>query len=605
MEHKLIFGGEQFLPFARSRIKALRATGLTYGSQQFEVDGVSIKVRIAGEHEYIRLEGEALPNVCVIPGKAYATTVALDAQGIEVAPANVGGNVLLRKGTQTTSYDGPYVTAPTPWASKAWGLSPFSTKHLEGIVSFELVAGTPKNLTAYLDDVPAYVRPGEYNYTSNGVLGSTYLGKEVVMPSGNNAHDSAIILSVESDINQTNTNVLENTPPGWPYNGSGVASGISTSSTRTNFRIIRAKHKMVGGVKATKANGAFEYELDTATTLSVVDNLVDTTTRSYGDFAYYAPAEVNVARSFSGTSTFGGERVVPAQTAYAVDKKGNIVIAMSLTSMVGGETESSSYMTGAYSRVRNVTDNWFIRIGAVSASGTVTDELCRISSSINSTYTQTASTFTSVRTGSSMKLRNIIVGIKTVCLTYSLTNINTNVITDFADIFDYGLSPTGAKALLKRKTIALGVRGAWNTGARKLRGASMIVGDYIWCTQYCLNITTEAFCEIPGYINGFNLPSNVETDTQNPDINADYVGISKSGDAATYYWLNLKQSTINSINANIALGYPLSGGLAKKFKVVNDVVTEVALDAGTTITGTSKASSNDVAGETLIFPKKV
>lgn len=57
MEHKLILGGEQFLPFARSRIKALRATGLRYASQQFEVDGVSIKVRIEGEHEYIRLEG--------------------------------------------------------------------------------------------------------------------------------------------------------------------------------------------------------------------------------------------------------------------------------------------------------------------------------------------------------------------------------------------------------------------------------------------------------------------------------------------------------------------------------------------------------------------
>lgn len=57
MEHKLILGGEQFLPFARSRIKALRATGLSYASQQFEVDGVSIKVRVEGEHEYIRLEG--------------------------------------------------------------------------------------------------------------------------------------------------------------------------------------------------------------------------------------------------------------------------------------------------------------------------------------------------------------------------------------------------------------------------------------------------------------------------------------------------------------------------------------------------------------------
>lgn len=67
MEHKLILGGEQYLPFARSRIKALRATGLQYASQQFEVDGVSVKVRIAGEHEYIRLEAGGSSGYRVLP----------------------------------------------------------------------------------------------------------------------------------------------------------------------------------------------------------------------------------------------------------------------------------------------------------------------------------------------------------------------------------------------------------------------------------------------------------------------------------------------------------------------------------------------------------
>lgn len=58
MEHKLIQGGEQYLPFARSRIKALRATGLRYASQQFEIDGVSIRVRIAGDQEFINITGD-------------------------------------------------------------------------------------------------------------------------------------------------------------------------------------------------------------------------------------------------------------------------------------------------------------------------------------------------------------------------------------------------------------------------------------------------------------------------------------------------------------------------------------------------------------------
>lgn len=57
MEHKLLQGGEQYLPFARSRIKSLRATGLKYASQRFEVDGVWISVRIEDEQDYISIEG--------------------------------------------------------------------------------------------------------------------------------------------------------------------------------------------------------------------------------------------------------------------------------------------------------------------------------------------------------------------------------------------------------------------------------------------------------------------------------------------------------------------------------------------------------------------
>lgn len=61
MEHKLILGGEIYLPFARSRIRALRAAGAEYASQQFEIDGVSVKVRIEPGHEYIALSGGGYP----------------------------------------------------------------------------------------------------------------------------------------------------------------------------------------------------------------------------------------------------------------------------------------------------------------------------------------------------------------------------------------------------------------------------------------------------------------------------------------------------------------------------------------------------------------
>lgn len=57
MEHWVILGGEHLLPFARSRIKALKALGIAYASQSFEVDGASVKVSIEPGHEYLRIEG--------------------------------------------------------------------------------------------------------------------------------------------------------------------------------------------------------------------------------------------------------------------------------------------------------------------------------------------------------------------------------------------------------------------------------------------------------------------------------------------------------------------------------------------------------------------
>lgn len=88
MEHKLSQGGEQFLPFARSRIKALRATGLKYASQQFELDGVSVKVRIGGEHEYITLSGGTLNCLSGVTKDASVVTLPV------VPPASVGKKTL-------------------------------------------------------------------------------------------------------------------------------------------------------------------------------------------------------------------------------------------------------------------------------------------------------------------------------------------------------------------------------------------------------------------------------------------------------------------------------------------------------------------------------
>lgn len=119
MEHKLITGGEQYLPFARSRIKAMRATGLMFASQQYEIDGCSIKVRIEGDHEFITLSGGG--HVSAFPDIQYPE--------VDVVKAKVLGGVV-RTGTfPATVIDssGHYSTATR---RTRFGTSPYNTHHL-------------------------------------------------------------------------------------------------------------------------------------------------------------------------------------------------------------------------------------------------------------------------------------------------------------------------------------------------------------------------------------------------------------------------------------------------------------------------------------------
>jgi hypothetical protein len=45
------------LPFAKSRLKAMRKLGLKYVSQQFDVGDSTVKVRVAGDDEYVSISG--------------------------------------------------------------------------------------------------------------------------------------------------------------------------------------------------------------------------------------------------------------------------------------------------------------------------------------------------------------------------------------------------------------------------------------------------------------------------------------------------------------------------------------------------------------------
>lgn len=105
MRHHLIDSAEgwKYRPFAENCIVKLRRLG-EYGSQQYEVDGFSIKVRVEPGHEYISISGGGCSLAMDSGGVASA------AIGIKSVARDIPG-VLFDLGA-TTAYHTPFVAVP-------------------------------------------------------------------------------------------------------------------------------------------------------------------------------------------------------------------------------------------------------------------------------------------------------------------------------------------------------------------------------------------------------------------------------------------------------------------------------------------------------------
>lgn len=91
MEHKLIQGGDQYLPFARSRIKALRQnTSLQYASQAYDMpDGSRVRVRIEPGQDYIHLTGVPLLFLSGVIREGSVKPAIPASPGIDAVPAKL------------------------------------------------------------------------------------------------------------------------------------------------------------------------------------------------------------------------------------------------------------------------------------------------------------------------------------------------------------------------------------------------------------------------------------------------------------------------------------------------------------------------------------
>lgn len=127
MEHKLITGGFQYLPYARSRIKAMRAAGLNYGSEAFTFPDATGFVRISGEHAFIRIEGGG-------------QQISMDSGVIDLASSFAGRRA---DTASTAAYLEGYVLGAEGGQWEAWRSKPGGplAGQVIGTVSFPPLAG--------------------------------------------------------------------------------------------------------------------------------------------------------------------------------------------------------------------------------------------------------------------------------------------------------------------------------------------------------------------------------------------------------------------------------------------------------------------------------
>lgn len=117
MEHKIILGGEKYLPYARSRITALRAAGLRYARQEFQFPDGQGWVKIVDQHDYIHLSGSG----CLLE---------MDSGVVEIVGPNYGDGTLTET-TRALVYNTPFI--PTDPVSN-WRVSPNATGQVSGTV---------------------------------------------------------------------------------------------------------------------------------------------------------------------------------------------------------------------------------------------------------------------------------------------------------------------------------------------------------------------------------------------------------------------------------------------------------------------------------------
>lgn len=113
MERKLILGGWEHLPYARSMIKQLRGAGLRYAASRKIIAGSTIAVRVVGDDDYIHISG----GQCLLPMDSGVVDVGIyisDEDPFRYAAGTLWESHLAQAYNQPFVLDGAWRRNPAP-----------------------------------------------------------------------------------------------------------------------------------------------------------------------------------------------------------------------------------------------------------------------------------------------------------------------------------------------------------------------------------------------------------------------------------------------------------------------------------------------------------
>lgn len=150
MEHRLILGGGQYLPLARSAVKQLLALGLPFASRKLLLPDATVTVWITPGHEYIRIESGAALGLPLDSGVVDMGAI------LEANPATWLAGTL---------YETSYVTTyNTPFVLQAPDFDPPRLYPNPGVLAGQfsgVLRKTGVQLTTYRGEVPVNAQPAQ------------------------------------------------------------------------------------------------------------------------------------------------------------------------------------------------------------------------------------------------------------------------------------------------------------------------------------------------------------------------------------------------------------------------------------------------------------